>query len=197
MSEEIKEKLITLWKQTCETTSKPLRTGFSTGFDKIGIDNYAKYPDAFLAKDFGVKENMVNAYLLSYLYHQFDTSPTLILQCFRFHISGRVKLTEKLIPKKLFRLIPYNKKQTVIDEEDRALILEKLKAQHIEIKITESGSSIGEITSDVYYSAVLIFGNLKCYISPELRKELIQMYNDANKRVDMELMEKRIKETSI
>jgi len=84
-------------------------------------------------------------------------------------------------------------KKYFFDEDEEKAIKEKYK----NVKITQettSGETVGRYVSSER-AAVLIFGNLKCAISPEMKCELVSMYFEAGKRVDTEIMDARLVET--
>jgi hypothetical protein len=196
-----KDKMVQLWNKTCNKTSKRLNIAMTKNYHSLPgsiknfVSDYADYT-SLVSKDLGVEEKNLYTYNSNnYLYFIFDEMPPLIMEEVKITFTGEIKVN--CITKTKSRgFWPFHwnqeTKEYKVDEED----LERIKKTHKEAEITlPNVNGKGAYFESTNWGGVLVFGNLRCVLSPALKKRLKELYFEAGKRVDLEIMNERIKET--
>jgi len=96
--ESPKDKLVKLWKQTCENTKKRLDNDFTFKAHRLPngvsrfVRNYVNYKDV-VARDCDVDINAISVRNKdNYLYFTYDSIPPLILEIIEIDFRGSIKL---------------------------------------------------------------------------------------------------------
>ena len=188
-----KDKMIELWQKSCEAANERLEENFLnlSSLDKK-VDKFVSYypkesdvkDDIKVECDFSVycKENL--------LYFIFDTLPPLILRKVRIRYRGIIQGI-KIETEKKVRFWPFSWTRTIVKYEVNEQEIESVKEKIGEISWTEGSHGTVRYDRDEEGS-ILMFGSHRRYIDKETTDRLCDMYFESGKRVDMDILEKRI-----
>ena len=191
-----RDKMIKLWKQTCETAEERLEGEYIKWHQLLPKNvgefiNSSKDYDSLVANHFGVKiEDVYSCGKEEYLYFIYDDIPPLILERVKYIFSGDIKTKE--VSKYVDKGFIFKKQVLITEKIDDPEDIDRIKSiyPNCEIKDNHRYKTPSQI------GAALVFGNHTCILSREEAGELIEMYFEAGRRIDLKIMEERIKETS-
>lgn len=193
---DIKEKMIELWEQTCKKTSKRHNNklidyyNLPENVQRFSGGYYVNY-DYLVEKEGYDKSDFSTYDTEKFLYLIFEDEPPLIMRFINITHSGKFKTnTLKEVVNKGFLGIKWTKnvdKEIVYQNH-----VDEIKKKFSDVKISEDNTTYKVPTK---MCSVLMFGNHRVLLSEEETKRLKEAYFEAGKRVDAEIMDKRIKET--